>query len=63
VVEINTEWCKGCGICIRFCPQKVLVMKEFKAFAQQPEKCTSCQLCELRCPDFAIVCDLPVEAK
>jgi 2-oxoglutarate ferredoxin oxidoreductase subunit delta len=59
VVEIKKEWCKACGVCIYFCSQKVLVMKDFKAFAQNPEKCTDCQLCELRCPDFAITCGAP----
>jgi NAD-dependent dihydropyrimidine dehydrogenase PreA subunit len=38
-------------------------MKEFKAFAQYPEKCTDCQLCELRCPDFAIVCGVAAALK
>ncbi|MBM9604760.1 4Fe-4S binding protein, partial [Desulfopila inferna] len=21
---INRDWCKGCGICVKFCPTKVL---------------------------------------
>ena len=22
--HINRDWCKGCGICVHFCPKKVL---------------------------------------
>ena len=52
---INKDWCKGCGICIAFCPKGVLVMdKAGKACWAHPEKCKNCGLCELRCPDIAL---------
>lgn len=55
VITINEKWCKGCGICIAFCPTKVLEAREDgKVFAANPAACTRCGLCELRCPDFAI---------
>ncbi len=55
VVEINRDWCKGCGICVAFCPAKALTMDEReKAVWSHPEECTACGLCELRCPDLAI---------
>ncbi|MBL7211564.1 MAG: 4Fe-4S binding protein [Desulfobacteraceae bacterium] len=54
-VIINREWCKGCGICVAFCPKKVLDLDdEEKACWVNPEKCINCGLCELRCPDVAI---------
>ena len=57
-VTINSKWCKGCGICIAFCPKAVLGEGEGgKAVVIDPEACTGCRLCELRCPDFAIVLD------
>jgi 2-oxoglutarate ferredoxin oxidoreductase subunit delta len=60
-VHIIPDRCKGCGFCIEFCPNDVLVESEdfnIKGYhppeAKEPEKCISCQLCELICPDFAI---------
>jgi len=55
VVEINRDFCKGCGICVAFCPKEVLELDDHeKAVVKQPEKCNACGLCELRCPDIAI---------
>jgi 2-oxoglutarate ferredoxin oxidoreductase subunit delta len=52
---IKRDWCKGCGICIEFCPQDALSMDDMeKAILEYPEKCNSCGICELRCPDLAI---------
>ncbi len=52
---INKEWCKGCGICVHFCPKKVLELdREGKVDVVRPEDCIACELCELRCPDLAI---------
>ena len=55
-VEIYRGWCKKCGICTAFCPKKVLeVDEESYPVVRDLEKCTGCKLCEVRCPDFAIV--------
>ncbi|ACB85064.1 4Fe-4S dicluster domain-containing protein [Natranaerobius thermophilus] len=55
-VKVAPKWCKGCGICIEFCPKKVLDYDDKgKVKVTKPEECIKCGLCELRCPDFAIV--------
>ncbi|MFZ5965799.1 MAG: 4Fe-4S dicluster domain-containing protein [Bacillota bacterium] len=54
VLEIKKDWCKGCGICVAFCPKQVLEIKNDKVEIIDMDKCIKCGLCELRCPDFAI---------
>ena len=51
VIELN---CKGCSICVEFCPKKVLEMDVFLVKVARPEDCIKCMQCELLCPDFAI---------
>lgn len=54
-VCIYPDWCKGCGLCVAFCPGKVLVLNAFgKAEVAKEEECINCGFCELHCPDFAI---------
>ncbi len=55
---IPLERCKGCGICVEFCPKKVLQLDKLgKIFVARPEDCIACGQCELRCPDYAIFVD------
>ena len=51
---IREHWCKGCNICVAFCPKNVLVLSGGKVSAEKPGDCIGCRLCEMRCPDFAI---------
>jgi len=54
-VTIFPNWCKGCGLCVEFCPMKVLEQSEDgRLVAAHPERCSACRWCELHCPDFAI---------
>ncbi len=54
-VHVYPVWCKGCGICVAFCPKQVLEMgADQKAHVVHPERCIRCGLCARRCPDFAI---------
>ncbi len=54
-VEITDEWCKGCDICVKMCPERCLRLDgRLVAELALPELCTGCRMCELLCPDFAI---------
>ena len=61
IVHIIDDRCKGCGFCIEFCPQNVLLLSErTNARGYHPPEiipdtiCVNCGLCALLCPDFAI---------
>ncbi|MDY0300604.1 MAG: 4Fe-4S binding protein [Trichlorobacter sp.] len=53
-IEIIEKYCKGCNICVEFCPKQVLELKGFCVAVKNLEACIKCMQCELRCPDFAI---------
>ncbi len=53
--QLLRHFCKGCRICVEFCPTGTLALDErFKVTVAHPEKCIACRMCELRCPDLAI---------
>lgn len=61
IIHIIEERCKGCGFCVEFCPQDVLIIsKRTNARGYHPPEliedshCINCGLCTLLCPDFAI---------
>jgi 2-oxoglutarate ferredoxin oxidoreductase subunit delta len=62
---LHREWCKGCSICVEFCPAHVLALDALEKISVVDEgACTECRLCELRCPDFAIeLVPLPPQAE
>ncbi len=55
-VSINTKWCKGCGVCVAFCPKKALCLENEKAVHDEA-LCIQCGMCELYCPDLAVTVD------
>lgn len=61
-VIIFGKWCKGCGLCVAFCPTGVLAFNEDdeRPAVVKPENCTACHWCDTHCPDLAIVVK-PVE--
>ena len=63
MIKINEEVCKGCALCVTFCPVEGLLMidqDKVNAKGWNPVSCTdqgkcrSCALCALMCPDTAI---------
>lgn len=58
-VRVFQNWCKGCGLCIAFCPRQVLAEDaEHHPVVAWPDRCIACQWCAIHCPDFAIVVSL-----
>ncbi len=61
-VTINVERCKGCGLCVRACPKKIVELSKTKlnskgyhpAEVVRPEECIGCKSCALTCPDAVI---------
>jgi 2-oxoglutarate ferredoxin oxidoreductase subunit delta len=55
LLTLYVERCKGCSICVEFCPKKILTLDELgKIHVIDKSLCIHCSQCELRCPDFAI---------
>ncbi len=56
-VRINTEECKGCGLCVEACPPKVLELApDLNQYGAHPahyigERCTGCGICFYACPE------------
>ena len=58
---MDSEKCKGCGLCVAFCPKKVLEISSqtntkgyYPARQGRPEECIQCATCCLVCPEVAI---------
>ena len=61
-LAFNLAWCKGCGICVAFCPCQALTMEKGKVTFADAAKCIRCGQCEQRCPDYAIYIESGEEA-
>ncbi|HML74318.1 MAG TPA: 4Fe-4S binding protein [Anaerohalosphaeraceae bacterium] len=60
-IHFNSERCKGCGLCVLFCPKGHLRMSEElnsqgNPYAEiiDPAACNACGICFRMCPDVAI---------
>jgi len=59
-IIIDTELCKGCGLCVAVCPNNSIVISERSNkkgyFPAEPSgsNCTGCAACAVVCPDAAI---------
>ena len=61
ILEIDKHKCKGCKLCIEFCPKNVLELSKnlnsmgsnYSVMAR-PDDCIGCRACVLMCPDICI---------
>lgn len=54
-VSFYHDWCKQCGLCMTFCPKKIIKAdKHGNPEIIDDDRCTGCRFCEMHCPDFAI---------
>lgn len=69
-VVIDRDLCKSCGLCIKFCPKKLLKSDDklnsrgvmpAKFEASDGAACTGCGNCAAMCPDAAIEIEAPAK--
>jgi 2-oxoglutarate ferredoxin oxidoreductase subunit delta len=62
-VHLIPERCKGCEVCVQFCPKEVLCISEERnakgyripmVIPGKETECVNCEFCTLICPEFAI---------
>ncbi|MBN2212087.1 MAG: ferredoxin family protein [Sedimentisphaerales bacterium] len=59
-IKINSERCKGCGLCVWVCPQKSIAIDKISnnmgyfPACTDDVGCTGCAMCALICPEAAI---------
>ena len=61
-IAIDTEVCKGCELCVHFCPKNLIDMADgfnskgyqFARLVDEEQACSGCALCAKICPDVAI---------
>jgi 2-oxoglutarate ferredoxin oxidoreductase subunit delta len=60
-IIVNENRCKGCGLCINFCPKKVLGTADhlnpkgyYPVTMTDKSNCIGCAICARVCPDVAL---------
>jgi len=60
-IIINEERCKGCELCVYYCPKGLIYMADhFNGKGLHPcafrdtGECNGCTICAMMCPDVAI---------
>ena len=60
-IVVDTERCKGCGVCIVTCPTQVIALnREVNSkgynycYMENPDACIGCANCAMVCPDSCI---------
>jgi len=60
-IQIDEERCKGCALCIEFCPKEAISLSDklnlkgyFVVAFEEKKGCTGCATCAVMCPEVAI---------
>ena len=60
-VNFDGDKCKGCELCLEFCPKGIIIMSPHvnskgysPAAIERQDECIGCRSCALVCPDGAI---------
>ena len=60
-IAIDSQRCKGCGLCIWACPKGHITLSDEEdirgirvAFFDEGHSCTGCTFCAIVCPEVAI---------
>ena len=61
-ITVSKAYCKGCGLCVEFCPRGCIEIPGDKlsdlalplALFVEPDLCTACAVCGWMCPERAI---------
>lgn len=61
-VTIDEERCKGCSLCVRACPKKIVVLSKDRMNTKgyhpseitDMDECIACASCARTCPDSCI---------
>ncbi len=60
-IEINQTLCKGCELCIAFCPKNLITLSDklnaagyLPSTFKETAECTGCAVCAIVCPEVAI---------
>ncbi len=61
-IIIDEYTCKGCGLCVEYCPKGCIQTSKDKFTRSgallpefvNPEDCAACKICGQMCPDFSI---------
>jgi len=57
LLRVDTEECKGCGLCVEACPPKVIRLSErlnhygYRTAMYAGTGCTGCGICFMACPE------------